>query len=172
MAHEQPTSSGTSNTSSSSVQWLVLRASHGGGLQTSASGLRFISVPHAVLLGTAIDVSLQGSEEACAGACLQMPSCVMYNYCPPEADTCQMDSGLVLKPPRTCYQLQRQMAVHGSHAMPLLGNGSGIATTAGAPLERGVANTSLSVAGYVGLLGFTVLGYANVRAPAGCVFYR
>ncbi|KAI7841339.1 hypothetical protein COHA_004957 [Chlorella ohadii] len=119
-----------------------------------------MAVPHAVLLGTTVNTSSQPSEEACAAACRADDKCTYYNYCSPEEGQCEMDSALTWSPPRSCYLLQQTVA-HPSSFMVLLGNGSDVTTTAGAPLSADLENIPLQLPGYFGLLGLGVFGSGN-----------
>lgn len=90
----------------------------------------------------------------------------VFNFCPSDSRDpsggCQMDPALTIAPPGACYLLQHT-AIPSPSFMPLLGNGSGVPTTAGAPLVPNLlANVPPSLPGYTGLLGFTMLGVANV----------
>ncbi|KAL4458216.1 hypothetical protein ABPG75_013081 [Micractinium tetrahymenae] len=76
-----------------------------------------------------------------------------------------MDPALTIAPPGSCYLLQHT-AIPSPSLIPLLGNGSGVPTTAGAPLSPDlVSSAPPNLPGYTGLLGFTLLGVANFPCP-------
>ncbi|KAL4458215.1 hypothetical protein ABPG75_013080 [Micractinium tetrahymenae] len=181
-------SAGNASAGANGVQWAALRASHGGSVKAASSSINsttplyYISVPHAILLGTTIAISSQPTEEACAAACAATRFCALYNYCPPGAAAdpaaigggCLMDPALTIGPPTACYLLQHT-AIQSPSLIPLLANGSGIVTSAGAPLSPDlVAGVPASLPGFTGLLGFTLIAVGNFPCPGsyqlpGCV---
>lgn len=145
----------------------MLRASHGGGIQQApGSGLRYISVPHAVLLGSAASRSLQPDEAACAAACAANRAAIAFNFCPANATSgCHMDASLFVEPAGSCFCLA-QTAIQTPSLLPLLGSGSSIATVAGAPLAPELAALPPTVGGYRQLPGYSLFGVGNtVRGP-------
>lgn len=148
--------------STSDVHWSVHRASHGGGIrQAPGSGLHYISVPHAVLLGSVASRSSQRDEAACAAACAADRAAIAFNYCPANAASgCQMDTALFVEPAGSCFCLA-QTAIQTPSLLPLLGSGSRIATVAGAPLAPELAALPPTVGGYRDLPGYSLFGVGN-----------
>lgn len=77
-----------------------------------------------------------------------------------------MDTALTVSPPGSCYLLQQTVA-QPSSVMLLLGNGSDVGTTAGAPLRADLESIPLQLPGYSGILGRGVFGGGNVSRAGG-----
>lgn len=142
--------------------------SSGGGLTQGAANasLSYISVKGAVLLGSTDGISTQASEEACAAACAAAPQASAYNWCPLDAPQtgCEMDTALTIAKPGTCYLLRRQSVLQGS-ALPIIGLGPDVPTTAGAPLLPDIAAAPLHNNDYSGLPGRGMFGQGSVSRP-------
>lgn len=139
----------------------MLRASHGGGVQQApGSSLRYISVPHAVLLGSVVSRSATADGAACAAACAAHPAAAAFNYCPADAPSgCQMDAALAAEPPGSCHCLA-QTAIQTPSLLPLLGSGRAIRTTAGAPLAPELSDLP-EVDGYRALPAYSLFDIGN-----------
>ncbi|KAI7835611.1 hypothetical protein COHA_010488, partial [Chlorella ohadii] len=148
--------------SDSNVQWSVLRASHGGSIvRVQSTGLRYIAVPSAAILGTFLQQEYQPNATACAAACTRHRSCAAFNWCPADASPgCRMDSTLSFLPPGSCHTLQ-PTAILTPSILPLLAAGGSLRTVAGAPLAPDLLALPQDAPGYEALLGFSLFGVGN-----------
>lgn len=128
--------------------------------QAPGSSLRYISVPHAVLLGSVVSRSATADGAACAAACAVHPAAAAFNYCPADAPSgCQMDAALAAEPPGSCHCLA-QTAIQTPSLLPLLGSGRAIRTTAGAPLAPELSDLP-EVDGYPALPAYSLFDIGN-----------